>query len=65
MKRAHLLLAAFITLTSFAIAANKPNIVFVFTDDHATQAISAYGGILKDVAPTPELDKLAEDGMLF
>ncbi|MEX0324295.1 MAG: sulfatase [Puniceicoccaceae bacterium] len=42
-----------------------PNIVFVFTDDHATQAISAYGGILKDVAPTPELDKLAADGMLF
>ncbi|MEN8715034.1 MAG: hypothetical protein ABF384_09010, partial [Verrucomicrobiales bacterium] len=27
-------------------AADKPNIVFIFSDDHATQAISAYGGPL-------------------
>jgi arylsulfatase A-like enzyme len=44
---------------------SKPNIVFVFTDDHATQAISAYGGILADVAPTPNIDKLADEGILF
>ena len=43
----------------------KPNIVFIFTDDHATQAISAYGGILADIAPTPNLDKLANEGILF
>ncbi|WP_430817184.1 sulfatase family protein [Carboxylicivirga sp. RSCT41] len=43
----------------------KPNIIFIFTDDHASQAISAYGGILADVAPTPNLDKLANEGMLF
>lgn len=43
----------------------KPNIVFIFTDDHATQTISAYGGILTEHAPTPNLDKLASDGMLF
>lgn len=46
-------------------AAKQPNIVFVFSDDHATQAISAYGGILADVAPTPHLDKLADSGMRF
>jgi arylsulfatase A-like enzyme len=46
-------------------AADRPNILFIFTDDHATQAISAYGGILKDVAPTPHLDALADEGMLF
>lgn len=44
---------------------STPNIVFVFTDDHATQAISAYGGILADVAPTPHLDALAAEGMRF
>ena len=46
-------------------AAERPNILFIFTDDHATQAISAYGGILKDVAPTPHLDSIAEQGMRF
>lgn len=49
----------------FSIAAEKLNIVFVFTDDHATQAISAYGGRLAKVAPTPNLDRLAQSGMLF
>jgi len=43
----------------------RPNIVFVFSDDHATQAISSYGGMLADIAPTPNLDKIAEEGMRF
>ena len=45
--------------------AGRPNIVFVFSDDHATQAISAYGGILAEAAPTPHLDRLAADGVRF
>lgn len=44
---------------------SRPNIVFVFSDDHATQAISAYGGPLADVAPTPHLDRIAEEGIRF
>ena len=43
----------------------KPNIVFIMADDLTTQAISAYGGIYKDIAPTPNIDKLAKQGMLF
>ncbi len=43
----------------------RPNIVFFFTDDHAPHAIGAYNGWLKSVNPTPEIDKLADDGMLF
>ena len=43
----------------------QPNIVFIFSDDHAYQAISAYGGVLKDYAPTPNIDRIAEGGMLF
>jgi arylsulfatase A-like enzyme len=48
-----------------AKADKRPNIVFVFTDDHATQAISAYGDRLAEVAPTPNLDRIAEQGVLF
>jgi len=43
----------------------RPNILFIFTDDHATQAISAYGGMLADIAPTPNLDRIADEGMLL
>ena len=43
----------------------RPNIVFVFSDDHANHAIGAYGGILKDINPTPNIDALARQGMLF
>lgn len=46
-------------------AAERPNIVFIFSDDHAYQAISAYGGILANVAPTPHIDRLAREGMMF
>ena len=38
---------------AFGADTKRPNIVFVFSDDHATQAISAYGGILAEVAPSP------------
>ncbi len=43
----------------------RPNIVFIFSDDHAPHAIGAYDGWLKSVNPTPEIDQLAEQGMLF
>lgn len=46
-------------------ADDRPNILFIFTDDHAPHAIGAYDGWLKSVNPTPEIDKLAADGMLF
>jgi arylsulfatase A-like enzyme len=40
----------------------RPNILFLFTDDHATQAIGAYGSKLNR---TPHMDRLAAEGMLF
>jgi len=43
----------------------KPNIIYIMADDLTTQAISSYGGIFKDIAPTPNIDKLANEGMLF
>ena len=43
----------------------RPNIVFVFSDDHAPHAIGAYGGRLAALDPTPEIDRLAAEGMRF
>lgn len=42
-----------------------PNILFIFSDDHATNAISAYGGIFKELAPTPNIDRIANEGALL
>ncbi len=42
--------------------AAPPNILFLFTDDHATRAIGAYGS---KINRTPNLDRLAAGGMLF
>ncbi len=44
---------------------DKPNIIYIMADDLTTQAISAYGGIYKNIAPTPNIDKLADEGILF
>lgn len=43
----------------------RPNILYIMADDLAFQAISAYGGLYKDIAPTPNIDRLAKEGMLF
>ena len=43
----------------------RMNIVYIMTDDHAYQAISAYGHPLSAQAPTPNLDRLAGEGILF
>ena len=40
-----------------------PNIIFIMADDHAAQAITAYGGIYDELAPTPNIDRLAEEGV--
>ncbi|MEM6319970.1 MAG: sulfatase [Bacteroidota bacterium] len=40
----------------------RPNILFIMSDDHAYQAISAYSGHL---IKTPNIDRIANEGMLF
>ena len=47
-------------------AEKKPlNIIHIMTDDHSYQTLSAYGHALGKLAPTPNLDRLAAEGMLF
>ena len=46
-------------------AGDRPNILYIMCDDHAMQAISAYGSPISKLAPTPNIDRLAERGMKF
>src|SRR5262245_15705069 len=45
-----------------ASAVEQPNILFIFSDDHAAHAISAYGS---KINRTHHIDRLAKEGMLF
>lgn len=50
------------------VSPKKPNILFIISDDHAFQAISAYGHKLSDGSQlnrTPNIDSLAKDGAIF
>jgi len=48
--------------TAASEGAERPNIVFIMADDHAAHAVSAYGGRINR---TPNIDRLAREGMLF
>jgi arylsulfatase A-like enzyme len=43
-------------------AQNRPNIIYIMSDDHDADAISAYN---KTLIQTPNIDRLAKEGMLF
>jgi arylsulfatase A-like enzyme len=45
-----------------ASAAERPNILLIFTDDHAYQAVSAYGSGLNE---TPHIDRIGKEGVRF
>lgn len=57
-----LILAFFFVCSTALYSQSKPNIVIIVSDDHAFQAISAYGGKLMQ---TPSIDRLAKQGVLF
>jgi len=59
-----LTLALAVTVAAPAAAPRAPNILFIFSDDHAYQAISAYGEGRR-LLETPHLDRLAKSGMRF
>ena len=45
--------------------ADRPNILWIMSDDHARQAVGAYGGRLAPLNPTPTIDRLAREGIRF
>jgi arylsulfatase A-like enzyme len=65
MKRFYLLLLAALLFKAMGYAQKQPNIIFIMSDDHAMNAISSYEGRLARVAPTPNIDRIAKEGMIF
>ena len=64
-KRPVLLALAFLSATAFAaepVKAPRPNILVIFSDDHASHALSCYGS---KINTTPHLDRIAAGGMRF
>lgn len=61
MSRCPAVLAALL-FASAGVGAERPNVLLVFTDDHASHAMSCYGS---KINKTPHLDRIAKEGMLF
>ena len=67
MKGHRLILFAFlvvgvVSVSSASAARDKPNFLFILTDDQAPHTLGAYGNT---VCHTPNIDRLAKEGMLF
>ena len=43
----------------------RPNIIFIMSDDHARQAMSIYGHPIGKIAPTPNIDRIGNEGAVF
>ncbi|MGB3546103.1 MAG: sulfatase [Saprospiraceae bacterium] len=43
----------------------RPNIIFILSDDHAYQAVSAYDHPIGRAAPTPHIDRIGRSGVRF
>ena len=56
------LIIVFLLITSSCFAQQRPNIIYIMSDDHDADAISAYN---KTFIITPNIDRLAKEGMLF
>ena len=64
-----------VTLTAFLACSPKqqktakkdtrPNIIYIMSDDHTTQAITAYDSIYGKYFSTPNIDRIAKEGIRF
>jgi arylsulfatase len=59
------ILAAIVLAAGASYAADKPNIILILSDDFGYGDMGAYGGGPGRGMPTPNLDKLADEGMTF
>jgi arylsulfatase A-like enzyme len=62
MRQIAILSVLMLLLSCSRTEIRQPNIIFIMADDHAWQAISAYGSRLNT---TPNLDRLADEGVIF
>jgi hypothetical protein len=59
------LLVLLSSLTLLGGESARPNVLFIMADDHTTQAFGVYGSRLAKLNPTPNIDRLAKEGMRF
>ncbi|WP_222847303.1 sulfatase family protein [Pontiella desulfatans] len=52
-------------VVALSAGAEKPNILFIMSDDHTWQAVGAYHSRFAYLNPTPNIDALAEKGVVF
>jgi arylsulfatase len=53
------------TAPGFALAASKPNILLIVSDDTGWGDLGVYGGGVGRGMPTPNLDRMADEGITF
>ena len=44
-------------------AQERPNILYIMSDDHSFQTIGVYASVLKDYVKTPNIDRIAREGV--
>lgn len=57
--------ALLLSVTTLMSQSKKLNILYIMADDHTSQAVGVYGSRLAKLNPTPNLDKLAQEGIRF
>ncbi len=65
MNKSLLLFGAGLMASCSAAEEQKPNIIFIMSDDHASQGIGVYGSRLAKFDPTPTIDRIGEEGAIF
>lgn len=49
--------------TAVLAAQERPNILYIMSDDHSFQTIGVYASVLKDYVKTPNIDRIAREGV--
>jgi len=73
MQKKHLFISPLFMLATLILFSScntqkeekQPNILFIMSDDHTSQAWGIYGGILKDYVKTPNIERLANAGVVL
>ena len=66
VRNTNLILAlTLVILSACGVDDLRPNIIFIMSDDHTSQAIGVYGSRLQQLNPTPNIDRLANEGIVF
>jgi len=66
MKRLIAIMAGIFCLTQVHAKDNRPNILWIFTDDHSYQTLGAYGDPrFEGIGITPNMDQMAKGGIRF